>query len=185
MGMKNMRALVVVPDTAIAAEALASMLRSQGVDVTCVPNEAEALARIPENSPDLVFSELDQAGDAEWLLGSVSPANGSASLFSVLLLRDESERAAALRMGAHFLVYQPVTLQQIRSVLLATKSLMSRERRRTTRVPIQIPVSLGWEDAENVEGILLDVSETGMDVLISQPVPNFTELAFRLGAINR
>lgn len=176
--VKHIRALVVVPDTAVAVESLAGVLRGQGVDVTCVPNAAEALARIPENAPDLVFSELDDTGDAAWLLESIRPATGAASLLSVLLLRDESERAAALRLGANFVLYQPLTLPQVRSVLLATKSLMSRERRRTTRVPIQIPVTLNWDNAENVEGILLDVSETGMDVLISRPVENFTELGF-------
>jgi len=179
MGIKNIRALVVVPDTAAAVETLTGHLRNQGVDVTCVPNAAEALARIPENAPDLVFAEMDQAGDAAWLLNAVRPANGSGSLLSVLLLSDESERAAAQRLGAHFVMYQPVTLPQVQAVLLATKSLMSRERRRTTRVPIQIPVTLSWQDAENVEGILLDVSESGMDVLISKAVPNFTDLAFR------
>jgi len=185
MGIKNIRALVVARDTAVATESLATMLRSQGLDVTCVPNAAEALARIPENAPDLVFSELDDAGDAAWLLDSVRPANGAASLLSVLVLNDESERAAAFQLGAHFVLYQPVSLPQVRSVLLATKSLMSRERRRTTRVPIQIPVTLAWQGAENVEGILLDVSETGMDVLISQPVSNFTELAFRFSLPER
>ncbi len=185
MGTKNIRALVVVPDTAATEETLTSLLRSQGVEVTCVSNAAEAFARIPENAPDLVFSELDQAGDAAWLLNTVRPANGSASLLSVLLLSDESERAAALRLGAHFVLYQPLSLPQVRSVLLATKSLVSRERRRTTRVPIQIPVTLSWQGAENVEGILLDVSETGMDVLISKPVPNFTDLAFRFALPHR
>jgi len=185
MGIKSIRALVVVPDTAAAVERLTGLLRSQGVEVTCVPNAAEALARIPENAPDLVFSEMDHVGDAAWLLNTVRPANGAASLLSVLLLSDESERAAALRLGAHFVLYQPVTLSQVQSVLLATRSLMSRERRRTTRVPIQIPVTLGWQDAENVEGILLDVSESGMDVLISKPVPNFTDLAFRFALPHR
>jgi len=185
MGIKNIRALVVVPDTATAVETLAGHLRGQGVDVTCVPNAAEALARIPENAPDLIFSEMDHAGDAAWLLNAVRPANGTASLLSVLLLQDESERAAAQRLGAHFVLYQPVTLPQVKAVLLATRSLMSRERRRTTRVPIQIPVTLNWQNAENVEGILLDVSESGMDVLISQPVANFTDLAFRFSLPQR
>lgn len=185
MGIKSIRALVVVPDTAAAVETLTGLLRGQGVDVTCVPNAAEALARIPENAPDLVFSEMDDAGDAAWLLNAVRPANGAASLLSVLLLGDEAERTEALRLGAHFVLYQPVTLPQVQSILLATKSLMSRERRRTTRVPIQIPVTLGWQDNENVEGILLDVSETGMDVLISKPVANFTDLSFRFALPHR
>jgi CheY-like chemotaxis protein len=185
MGIKSIRALVVVPDSAAAVETLTGLLRAQGVEVTCVPNAAEALARIPENVPDLVFSEMDDAGDAAWLLNTVRPANGSASLLSVLLLSDESERAAALRLGAHFVLYQPVSASQVQSILLATKSLMSRERRRTTRVPIQIPITLSWQDNENVEGIVLDVSETGMDVLISKPVANFTDLSFRFALPQR
>jgi len=57
MGIKNIRALVVVPDTATAVEKLTGLLRGQGVDVTCVPNAAEALARIPENAPILSFQK--------------------------------------------------------------------------------------------------------------------------------
>jgi CheY-like chemotaxis protein len=184
MGISNIRALLVVQDT-VAVDTLTSLLRSQGVEVACVPNAAEALAKIPEQPPDLVFADFDDAGNAASLLEAVRPASGAASLLFVLLLQDESERAAALRLGAHFVIYKPVSLSQIRSVLLATKSLMSRERRRTTRVPVQIPVSLSWQGAENVEGILLDVSATGMDVLISQTVPNFTDLAFRFALPER
>ena len=179
MGMKSIRALIVARDSSAATEALTNLLRKQEVEVTSVPNAAEALARIPESAPDLVFSELDQAGDAAWLLEGVRPANGSGSLLTVLVLRNELERVEALRLGAHFILYQPLTEAQVRSILLATRSLMSRERRRTTRVPVQIPVTLGWQGSENVEGILLDVSETGMDVLISKSVPNFAELSFR------
>ena len=179
MGMKSIRALVVVPDTAAAVEDLTNLLRSESVDVTCVPNPAEALARIPECVPDIIFCELDDKGEAAWLLNSVRPANGTGSLLTVLLVSAESERPAAQRLGAHFVLYEPATVAQLRSILMATRSLMSRERRRTTRVPIQIPVVLSWQGEENVEGILLDVSETGMDVLISKTVPNFTDLAFR------
>ena len=150
MGIANIRALLVVQDT-VAVDTLTSLLRSQGVEVTCVPNAAAALARLPEQPPDLVFAEFDDSGAATSVLEVVRPASGAASLLSVLLLQDESERAAALRLGAHFIVYKPVSLSQIRSVLLATKSLMSRERRRTTRVPIQIPVSLSWQDNSGIE----------------------------------
>jgi CheY-like chemotaxis protein len=184
MGISNIRALLVVQDR-VAVDTLTSLLRGQGVDVTCVSNAAEAMARLPEQPPDLIFADFDDSGSAASVLEVVRPANGAASLLSVLLLQDESERAAGLRLGAHFIVYKPVSLSQVRSVLLATKSLMSRERRRTTRVPIQIPVSLSWDNAENVEGILLDVSETGMDVLISRPVDNFADLGFRFALPER
>jgi len=87
MGIKNIRALVVVPDTATAVEKLTGLLRGHGVDVTCVPNAAEALARIPENAPDLgLFRNGSRGGLPAWLLNAVRPANGSASLLSVSVI---------------------------------------------------------------------------------------------------
>ena len=177
MVMTNTRALLVVQDTD-AVDTLTSLLRSEGVAVARVPDASKSLTGLPEHAPDLVFADFSSP-DCLSLLETLRPPAGATSLLSVLLLNDESERAAALRLGAHFIIYKPVSLSQLRSVLLATKSLQSRERRRTTRVPIQLPVSLGWSGEENIEGILLDVSGTGMDVLISRPVSNFTELKFR------
>jgi hypothetical protein len=46
--------------------------------------------------------------------------------------------------------------------------LMKRERRRSFRVPVQFPVQLRLQGGAIIEGILLDLSETGMDVLAAQ-----------------
>jgi hypothetical protein len=35
---------------------------------------------------------------------------------------------------------------------------------------VQLPVTLSWQDAPEVEGIMLDLSEDGMDVLSAQPM---------------
>ena len=177
MVMMNTRALLVVRDT-VAVDTLTSLLRNEGVDVARVPDATKAVVGLPDHAPDLIFADFADA-DAMTLLETLRPAAGAPSLLSVFLLQDESERAAALRLGAQFIIYKPVSMSQLQSVLIATRSLLSRERRRTTRVPIQIPVTLGWGGEENVEGILLDVSGTGMDVLISRPVSNFTELKFQ------
>ena len=177
MAMMNTRALLVVRDT-VAVDTLTSLLRSEGVDVARVPDASKAIVGLPDHAPDLIFADFADA-DAMTLLETLRPTAGAPSLLSVFLLQDESERAAALRLGANFIIYKPVSMSQLRSVLIATRSLHSRERRRTTRVPIQLPVNLGWAGEENVEGILLDISGTGMDVLISRPVANFTELKFQ------
>ncbi len=177
MVMMNTRALLVVRDT-VAVDTLTSLLRSEGVEVARVPDASNAIVGLPDQAPELIFADFADA-DAVTLLETLRPAAGGPSLLSVFLLQDESERAAALRLGANFIIYKPVSMSQLRSVLIATRSLNSRERRRTTRVPIQLPVNLGWAGEENVEGILLDISGTGMDVLISRPVTNFTELKFQ------
>jgi len=177
MVMTNTRALLVVRDT-VAVDTLTSLLRSESVEVTRVPDATKAVVGLPDHAPDLIFADFADS-DAMTLLETLRPAAGAPSLLSVFLLQDETERAAALRLGAQFIIYKPVSASQLRSVLIATRSLRSRERRRTTRVPVQLPVTLGWAGEQNVEGILLDVSGTGMDVLTSRPISNFTELKFQ------
>jgi c-di-GMP-binding flagellar brake protein YcgR len=49
-------------------------------------------------------------------------------------------------------------------------ALMKRERRRSFRVPVQLPVRLRVENGAEMEGILLDLSEDGLDVLAAQPL---------------
>jgi len=71
MGIQDIRALVVVPDTATAVEKLTGLLRGQGVDVTCVPNAAEALR---ENSRECARSCLFRNGSLRGMLpGSSMP----------------------------------------------------------------------------------------------------------------
>jgi hypothetical protein len=48
--------------------------------------------------------------------------------------------------------------------------LIKRERRRSFRVPIQLPVRLRVDNVVEMEGILLDLSEDGLDVLAAQPL---------------
>src|SRR5207245_10698352 len=65
---------------------------------------------------------------------------------------------------------KPVKNAQGLASLRAAIALLKSERRRKFRVPVQLPVTLSWQDAPEVEGIMLDVSEDGMDVLSAQPL---------------
>jgi hypothetical protein len=71
--------------------------------------------------------------------------------------------------GAQFVLYKPVSEQKARAGLRAASAMLSRERRRAYRIPVQAPVELTLPDTRHIEAILLDLSETGMDVLTSEP----------------
>ena len=60
----------------------------------------------------------------------------------------------------------------------AAAALFSRERRRAFRVPVQAPVEITLPDTRKLDGILLDLSETGMDVLTAEPQTAGSLLAF-------
>ena len=62
--------------------------------------------------------------------------------------------------------------------LRAAAALLSRERRRAMRVPVQAPVEITLPDTRKLDGILLDLSETGMEVLTAEPQIPGSLLAF-------
>jgi hypothetical protein len=54
--------------------------------------------------------------------------------------------------------------------LRAATAILKRERRQSLRVAVQAAVSISLEDATVVEGIMLDLSTGGMDVLAAKPL---------------
>jgi hypothetical protein len=68
-------------------------------------------------------------------------------------------------------LYKPISEEQAEGTLRAAASLIRNDRRTSFRVPVQVPVTLttnGGDDSIN--GILLDLSEEGMDLLASRPL---------------
>jgi hypothetical protein len=87
----------------------------------------------------------------------------------IALLKDKSLVRNIFGAGANFILYKPVSEDQAFATLRAAVALIKRERRRSFRVPLQLPVQLHLEDGNEQEGIILDLSEDGMDVLTAQP----------------
>jgi hypothetical protein len=65
---------------------------------------------------------------------------------------------------------KPLNHEQAYNTLRAATSLLKRERRQSFRVAVQAAVSIHLEDNSTVEGILLDLSTGGMDVLAAKPL---------------
>ncbi len=73
-----------------------------------------------------------------------------------------------LSSGAHFVLYKPVSEEAAKAGLKPAAALLNRERRRAIRIPVQAAVEITLPDTRRVDGILLDLSETGMDVLTAE-----------------
>jgi hypothetical protein len=63
--------------------------------------------------------------------------------------------------------------------LRAVAALLNRERRSAFRVPVQAPVEITLPDQRKVDSILLDLSETGMDVLTPEAQTQGASLGFQ------
>src|SRR6202041_2728161 len=70
-------------------------------------------------------------------------------------------------LGAHFVLYKPVSVERAKSSFRAARALMKRERRRNIRIPLQIPVSIRSLDSIDSSKVTTsDLSEGGMAVSI-------------------
>jgi CheY-like chemotaxis protein len=130
----------------------------------------EAMVRLTEEKFDAVIVDFDDPHSAALVLQNVYQASPGRAAVTIALLRDKTKVRAVFGAGANFVLYKPITEHQAKSSLRAATSLIKRERRRAYRVPVQVPVQLRVENGPELEGILLDLSEDGMDVLAAQPL---------------
>jgi len=174
----TVQALLVTRDDS-ASEILGRTLPTYGVAVERWSDPSTAITRLQQQKFDALVVDFDDPEAARdvireaRLLGSASPP------VTVALVADPAAIREILSAGAHFVLHKPLSEEKARTGLCAVTALLSRERRRAFRVPVQAPVELVLPDQRKIEGILLDLSETGMDVLTAEPQPAGSHIGFR------
>ena len=164
----TLQALLVSKDDE-AAEVLSRILAGFGVAVERFSETEIALQRLGEQRFDCLIVDFDEPETARQLLRALPQAKPGA-LITMALLSDPGAVRQILQDGAKFILHKPIAAEQAEGTLRAATSLLRRERRRSYRVPVQAPVQLSVAGGEQIEGILLDLSQTGMDVLAAQPL---------------
>ena len=175
-------ALLVSKDEA-ATEVLTPLLNRCGVDVACC-GYPEAMCRLTEEKFDAVIADFDDPHSASLVLQNATPATAGVAAVTVALLGDKTKVRSVLGGGANFILYKPISDEQAEASLRAATALIKRERRRSFRVPIQLPIQLQIENGPPTEGILLDLSEDGMDVLSPQALGPGSNISARFDLLD-
>ena len=162
----TLQALLVTKDDD-AADVLSRVLAGFGVAVERFSETEIAVQRLGEQRFDCVTVDFDDPDVARSLLQAV-PQSKPGALVTMALVSGESSVREILHGGAKFILHKPVEPDRAAATLRAVTALLRRERRRSFRVPVQAPVQLSVPGGEQVEGIMLDLSQTGMDVLAAQ-----------------
>ena len=162
------QALLVLTDNS-AAEVLSQALAKFQVERDLCAKSSDVAELLDEKCFDIILADFDDSHAAAQVINNVRHS-ASKNAIAVGLLSDPSNARRAFGLGANFVIYKPVNIEQAHASLRAAIALLKRERRRKFRMPVQLPVTLSWQDAPEVEGIMLDVSEDGMDVLSAQPL---------------
>lgn len=168
-GIMSFRALLVTKDDQ-ARDVLTPVLSNFGLSVHAC-SYPDALCVVTEQKFHAVLVDFDDPHSAALVIENLSNTRFQSHAISVALLSDKTKVRHAFGHGANFVLFKPVTQSVAESTLRAAASLIRNERRNSFRVPVQVPVKLAWNtDEDAIDGILLDLSEEGMDVLASQPL---------------
>ncbi len=160
------QALMVSLDDA-AAELLGQICDGLHVDhERC--SLSEAAARFEDSRIDLLTVELEPTPAGENLIQTLRRSSISKTAVTLGLVSDSARITQAFGAGANFVLREPLSPESARATLRAAVALLQRERRRQFRVPVQLPVTLSDDATQELEGIMLDLSEGGMDVLAAK-----------------
>ena len=182
-----LQALLVSKDDP-TAETLIQVLAQFGVAVDRSNAADVAATRLAEERFDQVIVDFDADFDdpegASLLLEACRRLAGPDRKppVTVALLHDSSQIRSILGAGAHFILTKPLTPEQAQTTLRAATALLKRERRQSLRIAVQAAASIRLDESNTVEGILLDLSTGGLDVLAAKPLPSaaMVHVAFHL-----
>jgi DNA-binding response OmpR family regulator len=178
----TLQALLVSTDDH-AAEVLGRVLPPFGIAMDRCSDLETTRTRIQQQKFAALIVDFDNPEGAEEVLQQAKKL-GTEPL-SIALVADAARVRDVLTGGAHFVLYKPLSEEAAKAGLRPAAALLSRERRRAFRVPVQAPVEITLPDSRKVDGILLDLSETGMEVLTAEPLERGALLAFRFQLSDR
>jgi len=100
---------------------------------------------------------------ASRILSGVRSAPCNRRAIAVAMVDGQKALGSAFALGAHFVLYKPISFERARSSFRAARALMKAERRRNVRVNVEMPVVLLTEKGQH-QIVTSDISEGGMAV---------------------
>jgi CheY-like chemotaxis protein len=177
----NLKSLLLCSDEKIV-RVLRRTLGDLDISVEHCASSEIALRHLTRGRFEAIIVDCADAGAAD-VLRVVRSSPGNQRAMVVAILDPSTGLRSAFELGANFILYKPVTAERAKSSFRAARALMKKERRRNTRVPIQIPVEMSSrESGARFKVQTTDLGEGGLAVSLprrSKPQGRW-ELSFTL-----
>jgi CheY-like chemotaxis protein len=136
----NLKSLLLCSDEKIV-RVLRRTLGDLDIGVELCDSSEVALRKLTRERFEAIIVDCAGPGAAAVLRSArTAPCNKRA--VAVAILDPDIGLRSAFELGAHFILYKPVSVERAKSSFRAARALMKKERRRNSRVPIHIPVDM-------------------------------------------
>src|SRR5579862_9975885 len=177
----SLKSLVLCSDEKIV-RVLRRVLGDLEIELELCADSDGALRRLTRQRFEAIIVDFEADG-ASAVLRSARSAPCNKQAVAMAIVEPTVGLKSVFDLGAHFVLYKPVSSERAKSSFRAARALMKSERRRNVRVAVQIPVVMRSSEAGgNMKVTTVDLSEGGMAVSVpSQNRPRGTwQIAFTL-----
>src|SRR5215469_1780825 len=162
-----LKSLVLCSDEKIV-RVLRRVLGDLEIDMDLCSNSDSVLRRLTRQRFEAIIVDCAADGAAD-VLGSARSAPCNKQAVAVAIVEPQIGLKAIFNLGAHFVLYKPVSSERAKSSFRAARALMKSERRRNIRVPVEIAVVVRTTGiGGNIKVSTVDLSEGGMAVSMPQ-----------------
>ena len=158
----GLSALILCSDDKIV-RVVRRVLADLDIQAECCTDSSSALRKLTRQRFEALIVDCSDVSFQEVLRSARSaPRNGRA--VAIAIADPALALKAAFDLGAHFVLYKPVTSERAKLSFRAARALMKTERRRNTRLGIRIPIVLDSGRGTRHKLTTEDLGEGGMAV---------------------
>jgi c-di-GMP-binding flagellar brake protein YcgR len=134
----------------------------------CTTTDA-TIHKLTRQRYEAVIVDCADPDAAELILRSARTAPCNKRAIAVAIVDGATALRSAFELGAHFVLYKPISTERAKASFRAARALMKRERRRNTRVAVEIPVTMIFDHGTGQQRTATtDLSEGGMALKLSK-----------------
>jgi CheY-like chemotaxis protein len=164
----SLQSLVLCSDEKIV-RVLRRVLSDLEISVEHCADPDAAMRRLTRQRFEAVIVDCSDESMASRVLRSARTAPCNKHAIAVAIIDGQKAVHSAFELGAHFVLYKPISAERAKSSFRAARALMKCERRRNTRVAVEIPVTIVSGDrAGQQRSVSSDLSEGGMAIPLAR-----------------
>ena len=162
----KLQSLVLSNDEKIL-RVLRRVLSDLDIDVEHVTDAEAAIRRLTRERFEAVIVDCHREETAAHVLRSARSAVCNKRAVAVAIIEQKQALRGAFDLGAHFVLYKPISMERAKASFRAARALMKCERRHNARIPVEIPVMLLFPDGKQ-QAVTSDFSEGGAAVVLKR-----------------
>jgi len=173
----DLRALVVCPDQD-SATLLTLILSELGMAAEHTASMSRGLELVDSQHFDAIVLDYraDQSSEEFFARLRQSAKNRASMLIAVV--DGEFNPRPVFGLGAHFILYRPLSSERTRISLRAARNLMRRERRRAPRAAVSSTANVAYPGAPELNAVLTDLSDGGTLIHTANRLPPACKVYF-------